>query len=164
MKRKWQNTCIFAHLWLHSWGVSWKVNHWKEDNRVMEKKEENQSSGLQECHQGHRILPADWGERPMIKQVHRLWELMHCTLGLPRCHCGSESVCQCRRGGFDPWGRKIPWRRKWQPIPLSMCEIPWTEEPGGRQSMGHKEPDMTEHAHRHVLHLRIERNKQLLLD
>ena len=38
MKRKWQNTCIFAHLWLHSWGVSWEVNHWKEDNRVMEKK------------------------------------------------------------------------------------------------------------------------------
>ena len=38
MKKKWQNTCIFAHLWLHSWGVSWKVNNWKEDNRVMEKK------------------------------------------------------------------------------------------------------------------------------
>ena len=24
-------------------------------------------------------------------------------------------------------------------------EIPWTEEPGGLQSMGHKELDMTEH-------------------
>ena len=33
MKRKWQNTWIFAHLWLHSWGVSWKVHNWKEDNR-----------------------------------------------------------------------------------------------------------------------------------
>ena len=22
---------------------------------------------------------------------------------------------QCRRPGFDPWVRKIPWRRKWQP-------------------------------------------------
>ena len=31
---------------------------------------------------------------------------------------GKESACQCRsyrRGGFDPWVRKIPWRRKWQP-------------------------------------------------
>ena len=26
-------------------------------------------------------------------------------------------------------------------------EIPWTDEPGGLQSMGHKELDMTEHAH-----------------
>ena len=29
------------------------------------------------------------------------------------------SVClQCRRPGFDPWVRKIPWRRKWQPTPV----------------------------------------------
>ena len=25
---------------------------------------------------------------------------------------------QCRRGGFNPWVRKIPWRRKWQPTPV----------------------------------------------
>ena len=33
---------------------------------------------------------------------------------------GSEvkSVClQCGRPGFNPWVRKIPWRRKWQPTP-----------------------------------------------
>jgi len=23
----------------------------------------------------------------------------------------------CRRYGLNPWVRKIPWRRKWQPIP-----------------------------------------------
>ena len=28
-----------------------------------------------------------------------------------------ESTCQCRRHGFNPWVRKIPWRRKWQPAP-----------------------------------------------
>jgi len=22
------------------------------------------------------------------------------------------------RYGLDPWGRKIPWRRKWQPTPV----------------------------------------------
>ena len=28
-------------------------------------------------------------------------------------------VClQCRRPGFDPWGGKILWRRKWQPTPV----------------------------------------------
>ena len=29
------------------------------------------------------------------------------------------SVClQCGRPGFDPWVRKIPWRRKWQSTPV----------------------------------------------
>ena len=31
-----------------------------------------------------------------------------------------EPACQCRRHkkyGFDPWVRKIPWRRAWQPTP-----------------------------------------------
>ena len=32
-----------------------------------------------------------------------------------------ESACQCRRPGFDPWVRKIPWRRKWQPSPSSLA-------------------------------------------
>ena len=28
-------------------------------------------------------------------------------------------IClQCRRLGFGPWFRKIPWRRKWQPPPV----------------------------------------------
>ena len=25
---------------------------------------------------------------------------------------------QCRRPGFDPWVRKSPWKRKWQPTPI----------------------------------------------
>jgi len=40
---------------------------------------------------------------------------------LPWWLSGKESVCQCRRGKrcrFDPWVRKIPWRRKWQPTPV----------------------------------------------
>ena len=34
---------------------------------------------------------------------------------------GKESTCQSRthrRCGFDSWVGKIPWRRKWQPIPV----------------------------------------------
>ena len=27
-----------------------------------------------------------------------------------------------RRCGFDPWVRKIPWRRKWQPTPVFLPE------------------------------------------
>ena len=52
--------------------------------------------------------------------------------------------------GFDSWVGKIPWRRKWQPAPVSL--------PGkfhGRRSLagyspwGHKESDMTEQFHFH---------------
>jgi len=44
-------------------------------------------------------------------------------MGFPGSSVGKESACnvgdhlQCRRLGFDLWVRKIPWRRKWQPIP-----------------------------------------------
>ena len=38
---------------------------------------------------------------------------------------------------LDSWVRKIPWRRDWQPTPFILAwKIPWTEEPGGLQSMG----------------------------
>ena len=41
------------------------------------------------------------------------------------------------RPGFNPWVRKVPWRRAWQPIPVFWSgESPKTEEPGGLQSMG----------------------------
>ena len=41
--------------------------------------------------------------------------------GFPGGSSGKESACQCRRckrGGFNPWVRKIPWGRKWQPTPV----------------------------------------------
>ena len=38
--------------------------------------------------------------------------------------------------GFDPWIGKMPWRRAWQPTPVFLPgESPWTEEPGGLQSV-----------------------------
>jgi len=45
---------------------------------------------------------------------------------------GKEPACQCRRPkipGFNPWVGKIPWRRAWQPTPVFLSRIPWTEEP-----------------------------------
>ena len=33
---------------------------------------------------------------------------------LPRWLSGKEPASQCQRCGFDPWVRKIPWRRKWK--------------------------------------------------
>ena len=62
-------------------------------------------------------------------------------MGLPRWLSGKESTCQVGDEGDDPWVGKIPWRRKWQPIPVIAWEIPWIEEPGGLQSMGSNRVD-----------------------
>ena len=60
---------------------------------------------------------------------------------------GKESVCPCRRHKrcrFDPWVRKIPWRRKWQ-LTLEFL----TEKSHGQSNLagyspwGHKESDTT---------------------
>ena len=55
---------------------------------------------------------------------------------------------RCRRCGFDPWVRKIPWNRKWQPTPAFLLG----ESQGQRSLAGYspracKESDTTEHAH-----------------
>ena len=40
-----------------------------------------------------------------------LWGLSHWL-------SGKASTCRCRRHRFDPWIRKVPWRRKWKPTPV----------------------------------------------
>ena len=37
---------------------------------------------------------------------------------IPRWLSSKESACQCRRCESDPWARKIPGNRKWQPTPV----------------------------------------------
>ena len=46
---------------------------------------------------------------------------------------GSVVESQCRRCGFDPWVRKMEMATH---DSILAWEIPWTEEPGGLQSMG----------------------------
>ena len=70
------------------------------------------------------------------------------THGLPRWHQGKELTCQCRRHKrcrYDPWVRKIPWRREWLPISVFLPR----ESHGQRSLPGyspqvHKESDTTE--------------------
>ena len=40
--------------------------------------------------------------------------------GLPRWLSGKEVACQCRRQRLNPWVGNIPWRRTWQPTPVSL--------------------------------------------
>ena len=43
------------------------------------------------------------------------FSVMRLYSGLKMRFSGKESICQCRRWGFNLWVGKIPWRRKWQP-------------------------------------------------
>ena len=65
------------------------------------------------------------------------WHVAHLeiTLGFlggtsdkePLCKCRSDKICR-----LNPWVRKIPWKRVWQPTPVFLAgESPWTEETGG---------------------------------
>ena len=96
----------------------------------------------------------------------KLWNnpTVNPALGLPRCSSGKEPACQCRRHKrcrFNLWVRKIPWRRSWQPSILAW-EIPWTEEPGGLQSVesqrvGH---NWSKLARRHTHHAVLSQNQK----
>ena len=77
--------------------------------------------------------------------------------GLPQWLNCKETACNEGDAGdrFNPWIRMIPWRRKWQPIPVLL-----TEKSHGQRSLmdyspwGHKESDTmeglnTQHTHFH---------------
>ena len=54
-------------------------------------------------------------------------------MGFPGGTSGKEPACQCRRckrHRFDPWIRKILWRRAWQPTPVLL-----TGESHGQRSL-----------------------------
>ena len=86
--------------------------------------------------------------------LFNLWEfLLHVILLLFHgCSASTESTCRCRRHRkrwFNPWVRKIPWRRMWLPTPVFL--------PGkshGQRTLvecspwGHKEWDTTKHTAR----------------
>ena len=52
---------------------------------------------------------------------------------------------------FDPWVRKIPWRRKWQSTPVFLPrKFHGQRSLVGYSAWGHKELDVTEHSHTHT--------------
>ena len=67
---------------------------------------------------------------------------------LPQRLSWQELTCQCRRykkRGFNPWVRKIPWSRRWQPTPVFLPgKFHGQRSLAGYNSQGHKELDTTE--------------------
>ena len=79
------------------------------------------------------------------------------TADFPVAASGKEPACQCRRERhkrcrFDPWVRKTPWRRAWQPTPVLLPR----ESHGQRSLVGYspwhrKESDPTERLSTHAV-------------
>ena len=80
--------------------------------------------------------------------------LLFTIMGFPGGALGKGSACNARdagRRGFDPWVRKIPWKRAWQPTPVFLSK----KFHGQRSLEGYspwicKESDMTEQPNMHA--------------
>ena len=72
-------------------------------------------------------------------QEHQIWKELVSSLGFPGGARGKELACQSRRQ--ETWVRSLGWE---DPLEKDMAthssilawRIPWTEEPGGPQSIG----------------------------
>ena len=68
--------------------------------------------------------------------------------GFPGGTSGKEPIYQCRKNKkhrFNPWVRKIPWRRSWQPTPVFLPGASHGQRSlAGYSPWGRKESDMTE--------------------
>ena len=62
-----------------------------------------------------------------------------------------KSACRCRKHGFDPRVRNIPWSRKWQPSPIFLR---------GKLLLGYShgdaESDTTEHQQQEGSYIQVE--------
>ena len=83
---------------------------------------------------------------PIFRKIKDVTESKDVTVTLPSCTSSwwaslltqiVKNLPAMQEPGFDPRVRKIPWKRAGQPTPVFLPgKSPWTEEPGGLQSMG----------------------------
>ena len=104
---------------------------WSEGPQLQEVRECRSWSPLAPCPH-HRLLSQLKSlDHPVLVLVlgsvrpsgDQIWAALRAYIGLPRWLSGKESTCQCRRCercGFNPWVKKIPCSRKWQPTPASI--------------------------------------------
>ena len=107
--------------------------------------EEAASAGIDNT--GPQHWASLWSHRVCLSLA--VWPLA----GPPRWLSGKETACWCRRcrgHRFNPRVGKIPWRRGWQPTPVSCLGNP-TDRGAWRATVrGVAEPDMAGHTHMHV--------------
>ena len=102
--------------------------------------EDGLSSLWRQLYRPHKGPFGFWKQKRQWRAVQPIPIEQIGTLGFPGDTIGEEPTCQCRRYKrcrFDPWVGKIP-QEKGMATPSSILawRIPWTEEPGGLQSIG----------------------------
>ena len=102
-----------------------------------------------------RVESRIWHKRTYLQNTNRLIDIVeeematHSSLLAQRFpgigEQGGRLGLQCRRLRLDPWVRKIPWRRKWQPTPVFLPgESSGQRNLEGYSPWGRKESDSTE--------------------
>ena len=93
------------------------------------------------------ILP-ELSDEPQTFVSPTLWDysINYSSISLPMWHTGKESACQCRRLWFNPWVRRIPWSRKWQPTSIFLPGKFHGQRSLVGYSLGCQELDTTEHS------------------
>ena len=86
-----------------------------------------------------RIITTSQNGMDTVRVQNRQYTLPNFTqeysrrMGFPGGARGKKPVCQCKRHkrhGFDPWVRKNPWRRAWEPAQIFL-----PGEPRGQRSL-----------------------------
>ena len=103
--------------------------------------------------------PSEVGQRDFINFLKDNSTGFERLDGIPQRLSGKESICQCRRHrrpAFDPWVRKIPWRKEGQPTPVFLPGKPHAQRslvgysPGGCKELHTTERMNTTKRLRHV--------------
>ena len=86
-------------------------HHWLNGHEFEQTPGDSEGQGSLECcsYKGLQRVGCDLVTEQQPRGV--IW-------GFPGEASGKEPTCQCRRNErcrFDPWVRRIPWRRAWQP-------------------------------------------------
>ena len=96
--------------------------HKPRDGWGFQKQEARKDPPLEASHLDFQLLVS----RIVRQEIPVFVGLWYLTCGCSRKLMASQvaqwkRIClQCKRQGFDPWGRKILWRRKWQPTPVGL--------------------------------------------
>ena len=86
-----------------------------------------------------------------------MFEVVSTPVNKHRGSDGKESACTAGKLGLSPAGEDALEERMAAHCSLPAWRTPWTEEPGGQQSMGSRESDTTEQLGRHTKTARCDR-------
>ena len=146
-----EGSCPHPDLTVFSAAISPCVPWWHYLSQFPEETPLNFQVQVLWCQNKKSNIPF-WSQRARSTVVH-LGEPSHfllvpptATWGFPDGSRGKESTYQCGRHGFDPWVRKTPWRREWQP---TSGVLPGESRGQGAWQVivhGAAELDMTEHS------------------